>query len=138
LSLATAHFFGASTEPSCNLNWRAYTPEPVALLIELFPAMDTFTVFPLNAIFLANNALSVLLGERWHAMAVPRGWRVGARLGCTLPPILLAALYPSLSGTLDFTGIVAIVLPFIVTPWLHRRSLIKCLEAWTPAQVRHA
>jgi hypothetical protein len=39
-------------------------------MIELFPAIDTFTVFPLNAIFLANNLLSVVLGEKWHAMQV--------------------------------------------------------------------
>eukprot|EP00962_Isochrysis_galbana_P031948 scaffold10460_cov90-Isochrysis_galbana.AAC.2 len=39
-------------------------------MIELFPAIDTFTVFPLNAIFLANNLLSVILGEKWHAMQV--------------------------------------------------------------------
>lgn len=61
--------------------------------------------------------------------------RFTARLGCSLPPILLAAFFPSLSGTLDFTGIVAVILPFIVTPMLHRHSLLKCLSTWSYAQV---
>jgi len=64
--------------------------------------------------------------------------RFTARLGCSIPPIVLAALFPSLSGTLDFTGIVAVILPFIVTPLLHRHSLLKCLRTWTYAQVRRA
>lgn len=64
--------------------------------------------------------------------------RFTARLGCSIPPIVLAALFPSLSGTLDFTGIVAVILPFIVTPLLHRHSLLKCLLTWTYAQVRRA
>mmetsp|Transcript_7038 Transcript_7038/g.23121 ORF Transcript_7038/g.23121 Transcript_7038/m.23121 type:complete len:149 (+) Transcript_7038:1369-1815(+) len=107
-------------------------------MIELFPAIDTFTVFPLNAIFLANNLLSVILGEKWHAMQVPQWMRFTARLGCSIPPIVLAALFPSLSGTLDFTGIVAVILPFIVTPLLHRHSLLKCLRTWTYAQMEEA
>mmetsp|Transcript_18628 Transcript_18628/g.56249 ORF Transcript_18628/g.56249 Transcript_18628/m.56249 type:complete len:112 (+) Transcript_18628:1304-1639(+) len=71
-------------------------------------------------------------------MQVPRWMGFVSRLACSLPPIILAAAYPSLSGTLDFTGIVAVILPFIVTPMLHRQSLNKCLDVWTSAQMEEA
>lgn len=41
-----------------------------------------------------------------------------------------AFAFPSLSRALDFTGIVGIVLPFIITPLLHRASLAECRARW--------
>jgi len=130
LAFATVIFFGADIDPSCNLNWRSYSFVPISLVVGLFPAIDCISIFPMNAIFLANNLMAVVFGERWHAGNVPRTTRIVARLLCAVPPFLLALTCPSLVSALDFTGIVGIVLPFIVTPLLHRASLRECHAHW--------
>lgn len=62
ISFATAYYFGASVNGSCNVSWANYSPEgdgPVASLLAtsgrmmayfvvLFPAMDVTSVYPLN------------------------------------------------------------------------------------------
>ena len=134
LGLAAVYLFRDDVDPSCNLNWQAYTPSPtLALCVALFPALDCLSVFPLNAVFLSNNVLSVLFQKRWHAGRLPRRTRYGARLLCCVPPFACAFAFPSLAKALSFTGIVGILLPFIVTPVLHRASLAECTARWGAA-----
>ena len=45
---------------------------------------------------------------------------------------MCAVCFPSLAKALDFTGIIGIMLPFVVTPLLHRASLRACHEQWGP------
>ena len=46
------------------------------------------------------------------------------------PSFACAICFPSLAKALDFTGIIGIMLPFVVTPLLHRASLKACHEHW--------
>jgi len=131
LGLSAAFVLGDDVDPSCNLNWAAYRRSPaVALAVALFPALDCLSVFPMNAIFLSNNVLATLFQRRWHAGAISRQTRYACRLACCVPPFACAFAFPSLSRALDFTGIVGIVLPFIITPLLHRASLRECRARW--------
>ena len=98
--------------------------------VELFPAFDCLSVFPLNAVFLSNNLMASLFERRWHAGEVPRRTRYLCRLLCCVPPFACAFAFPSLAKALNFTGIVGIVLPFIITPLLHRASRLECEQRW--------
>jgi len=136
LGIATASFFGSDTRPSCNLNWRLYRVRWVAYAIALFPAIDTFTVFPLNVLFLANNVMSSVLGKKWYQEDVPRSYRVVARVVCFLPALACAYFLPSLSRAIDLTGVIGIVLPFVVTPLLHYASWRRLCEHFEPDVIR--
>ncbi|CAB1101799.1 unnamed protein product [Ectocarpus sp. CCAP 1310/34] len=77
ISLATAYYFGASVNGSCNVNWANYSPEgdgPVgsllatsgrmmAYFVVLFPAMDVTSVYPLNVMVVANNMMAAVYND---------------------------------------------------------------------------
>ena len=69
LGLAAASFFGSDVDPACNLNWQAYQSRTVALIVALFPALDCLSVFPLNAVFLANNLCAAPTTLRPHTLS---------------------------------------------------------------------
>ena len=52
------------------------------------------------------------------------------RLLCCAPPFALAFAFPNLSRALGFTGMVGILLPFVVTPVLHAASRRACHAKW--------
>ena len=130
LGLAAVGLLTTDVDPSCNLNWSPYQPRAIALAVSLFPALDCLSVFPMNAIFLSNNLLSCLFQRQWHTGRVGRRARYACRLACCVPPFACAFAFPSLSKALDFTGIVGILLPFLVTPALHLASLRECRARW--------
>ena len=130
LGIAAVTVLRRDVDPSCNLNWQSYASEPIALAVALFPALDCLSVFPLNTVFLANNLMASVFQRRWHAGDISRRTRYFCRLLCCIPPFACAFTFPSLSKALSFTGIVGIVLPFIVTPLLHIASLSECREQW--------
>ena len=138
LGLATVAVLGRDVDPSCNLNWQTYSSHPIALAISLFPALDCLSVFPLNAVFLANNAMACIFQRRWHAGELSRRTRYLCRLACCIPPFACAFAFPSLARALNFTGIVGIILPFIVTPLLHAASLSQCRAHWGDANFARA
>ena len=84
----------------------------------------------MNAIFLSNNLLAVLFQKQWHAGRVSRNTQYAVRLLCCVPPFACAFAFPSLSKALGFTGIVGLVLPFIITPMLYAASLRECRARW--------
>ncbi|KAL1530713.1 hypothetical protein AB1Y20_001612 [Prymnesium parvum] len=130
LGLSAVRALGADVDPSCNLNWSSYRIPMITLVVSLFPALDCVSVFPMNAIFLANNLLAVVFQRRWHAGQVGRKTRYSYRFACCVPSFVCAFLFPSLSKALDFTGVVGILLPFIVTPTLFIVSLRACRKKW--------
>jgi len=71
--------------------------------------------------------------RRWHAGELSRRTRYLCRLACCLPPFTCAFAFPSLAKALSFTGIVGIILPFIVTPLVHAASLAESRERWGTA-----
>ena len=76
--------------------------------------------------------------RRWHAGELPRRTRYLCRLLCCIPPFACAFAFPSLAKALNFTGIVGIILPFIVTPLLHLVSLSECNARWGAARFARA
>lgn len=67
-----AGYFGASTRPSSNLNWRDYRGSegmPAWLIsacqhyVVLFPALDVLSAFPLNGITLVREFHQVVVGS---------------------------------------------------------------------------
>lgn len=58
LGLSAVSVLADDVDPSCNLNWSPYKSPTIALIVSLFPAIDCLSVFPMNAIFLANNVRS--------------------------------------------------------------------------------
>ena len=133
LGLAAVAVLRDDIDPSCNLNWSAHRQRTLALVVSIFPAIDCLSVFPMNAIFLSNNLLAVVFQKRWHAGRIDRRTRYACRLLCCVPPLICAFAFPSLAKALGFTGIIGIVLPFIVTPMLHAASLREYRNRWGAA-----
>ena len=72
--------------------------------VELFPAFDCLSVFPLNAVFLSNNLMASLFERRWHAGEVPRRTRYLCRLLCCVPPFACAFAFPLLGQGAQLYG----------------------------------
>ena len=130
LGAIAVRFFGRNVDASCNLNWRTHANPTISFVVSLFPAVDCLSVFPINALFLSNNLMSIAFGDKWRSGGVRRRVRVGSRLLCILPPFACALAFPSLAKALDFTGLVGIALAYIVTPALHLTSLHMCRARW--------
>lgn len=109
--MVCALYFGSDVNPSINLNWVGfrfgYAPtEPlptwcrvVSYLVVLFPALDTFSVFPLIALTLGNNlaySLGSFLPERLTC-GRGRAFILYCRLLAAAPPILLCLVDRNLS-----------------------------------------
>ncbi|CAK4070739.1 unnamed protein product [Aphanomyces euteiches] len=123
LSLSCCYFFGPKISSSVNLNWAEFSwgfegavplwAKFLTLLVVLFPALDTLSVFPLIAITLGDNLAASLKG---HC-----GWfkykKVFCRLVASVPPLIVAVMVTDLSVTLKFSGIFGIYVAFI-TPAL--------------------
>ncbi|KAL3922611.1 MAG: hypothetical protein SGPRY_004501 [Prymnesium sp.] len=130
LGVAAVYLLGDDVDPSCNLSWSSYRNPYLSVVVSLFPAIDCFSVFPINAIFLANNLLAVVYQRKWHAGEVGRRTKYFFRLACCVPAFVCAFAFPSLAKALDFTGVVGVILPFIVTPLLFIASLRKGRAKW--------
>jgi hypothetical protein len=117
-------------DPSCNLSWRTFRVRPLAVTILLFPALDCFTIFPMNTIFISNNVMAVLRPHQWRNGSLPRLTRHLCRVAMLVMPFACALVSPSLSRAIQFSGIIGIFLPYIMTPYLHRASLRRCEAHW--------
>ena len=90
LGAIAVRFFGRNVDASCNLNWRTHANPTISFVVSLFPAVDCLSVFPINALFLSNNLMSIAFGDKWRSGGVRRRVRVGSRLLCILPPFACA------------------------------------------------
>ena len=124
LAASITLFFGAATQQSSNLNWVAYGQghsglRVLSYLVVLFPALDVVTVTSISVITLASNTMAA-----WYGPAVAKvedsSWMtvVAFRLAGGIPPVVGALLVPDFATVLDFTGLVGIIIAFIVPPWL--------------------
>ena len=78
--------------------------------------------------------MASMFERRWHAGEISWRTRYLWRLLCCAPSFVCAFLMPSLANALGFTGIIGIVLPFIVTPLLHLSTLTECRKRWGEAR----
>ncbi|CAM9827583.1 unnamed protein product, partial [Ectocarpus fasciculatus] len=107
--------WGMSNEaPDDPLSWAEYyISMSSSMLIVVFPALDTLSVFPLIANTLGNNMLA----------AFPRHRATGVvgRLAAAIPPVLCCFYVKELSVTLQLAGVCGIVVA-LVTPALIQRQ----------------
>jgi len=150
LSTVCAGYFGPRTLPSINLNWNdfnwgLYTPTHppplglrlLSLVVVLFPAIDTVSVYPLISITLGNSIMASL----------PKKWRPPpsstsdeeidkhshhsdyvkylCRFTASLPPILASLLINDLSKILVVGGVFGVFVAFITPALLHYQATKK-------------
>ncbi|RHY25846.1 hypothetical protein DYB32_008948 [Aphanomyces invadans] len=123
LSLSCCYYFGPKISSSVNLNWASFSwgidgdipiwAKFLSLLVVLFPALDTLSVFPLIAITLGDNLAASLKGR----VVWLNHKRLVCRLIASIPPLIVAVLVTDLSVTLQFSGIFGLYVAFI-TPAL--------------------
>jgi hypothetical protein len=128
-------YFGSNTLSSSNLNWVEYGSNAsgfkyvvmrcISGYVVLFPALDVSSAFPLNAVTLGNNLLSIFYGQRVHAVENSRIHRVMFRLLAAIPPIILASIVSDLGRITDYTGITGFGIAFIFPSLLSYYSRIS-------------
>eukprot|EP01029_Cantina_marsupialis_P001520 TRINITY_DN1130_c0_g1_i1.p1 TRINITY_DN1130_c0_g1~~TRINITY_DN1130_c0_g1_i1.p1 ORF type:complete len:476 (-),score=109.16 TRINITY_DN1130_c0_g1_i1:702-2129(-) len=103
-------YFGDQIKSSCNLNWNSYTgPLIIQRFIVLFPGIDVLSAYPLAAIALASNIMSVC--ERRVDKAQNSRWQVTKyRIIASLPPAIGAYFISDLGVILSFSGLFAFVI----------------------------
>ena len=74
--------------------------------------------------------MACVFERRWHAGRISRREKYLCRLACCAPPFACAFAFPSLAKALAFTGVVGILLPFLVTPLLHHVSRVQAQRRW--------
>uniref|UniRef100_A0A7S3GH40 Amino acid transporter transmembrane domain-containing protein n=2 Tax=Palpitomonas bilix TaxID=652834 RepID=A0A7S3GH40_9EUKA len=126
LGIVMSIFFKAGLQNVATLNWLDYQVVPLRYIIILFPVFDVTSAFPLNALTAANN-LFYALPTRHHKK---RWKKVMFRLAIAIPPIIGAAFVRSLSTIVDWSGLVGLIIVFIVPALLHLASLRDCEEVF--------
>jgi hypothetical protein len=135
-------YFGPKTLSSVNLNWAEFTwgfAESVSLLslplwakfmsmvVVVFPALDTLSVYPLISITLGDNMAAVLPDSftsnrnttRSHGSSSGRNcWKLVCRLTASVPPLLIAVFVSDLAITLQVSGIFGIYVAFFAPAFL--------------------
>lgn len=113
----------------------------VSLVIALFPALDTLSIFPLIANTLGNsmhaafpesrNFVRSYLGEGATPKSV-YGWTtIMWRLIAAIPPIFLSAFITNLSLSLQLAGVCGIIVSLIIPALLQRYSKqqLQCIKS---------
>eukprot|EP00457_Paulinella_chromatophora_P003489 gb/GEZN01003497.1/.p1 GENE.gb/GEZN01003497.1/~~gb/GEZN01003497.1/.p1 ORF type:complete len:618 (-),score=82.41 gb/GEZN01003497.1/:142-1995(-) len=143
LGISCAMYFGPRlVEKSVNLNFASFSwgltgdiPMWVLLiqaLIVLFPAMDTFSVFPLIAVTLGNNFASFFpklpIYLHNHYTVSRRSYLTLCRLFACVPPILLSLLLTDLALTIQLSGFCGVYVAFIAPALLQYYSSRSCFR----------
>eukprot|EP01041_Mallomonas_annulata_P007221 gene7221-14724_t len=154
--IISALYFGSNTNQSINLNFVDFTwgisseKYPLfsnilyifSMIIVLFPAIDTLSIFPLIANTLGNN-LNVFfpnfhkifkrkplqfLHYNLHIKTPKHTALIFWRLFAAIPPIILSAFISDLSLSLELAGICGIFIALVIPALLQRYSLFKISE----------
>ena len=152
ISIVCCYHLGNDIQQSINLNfigfewgiaegsvWHPFATT-LSLVVVLFPAFDTLSVFPLIAITLGNNLRSIspelmrplasyLAGNRREVEGVEEGEQaqnniitVLWRLVACLPPLALSLIVKDLSLSLMIGGACGIIVAFIIPAALQREA----------------
>ncbi|OQR95609.1 transmembrane protein, partial [Thraustotheca clavata] len=122
LGISASLYFGPKLLSSVNLNWASFTwgyaPDDIpqiatffSVLIVLFPALDTLSVFPLVAITLGGTLSGMFPHDFNQSKSSKR--KLTGRLIAAIPPCIIALLVRDLSVTLQFSGIFGVYVAFI-------------------------
>ncbi|CAG9310220.1 unnamed protein product [Blepharisma stoltei] len=101
-------------EKMVTLNWRDYSAGDdsdgrswwtyfIAYLIVILPAVDVLSAFPIIAINLADNIMSLTYGN-FGEKEIPEWTMTYYRLAITVPPVLIAIVVYDLSFVSDISG----------------------------------
>jgi len=122
------------------LNWQNYLgffptkgsrpiyADLISHYVVLFPSLDVASTFPLNAVTLGNNFMSIYYGSEAMPEA-ERSWKKRSvwRLLAAVPPIIAAGLVKSLGPITAYTGLTGIFLA-VTFPYALARSSEKYLQ----------
>lgn len=150
-----AFYFGDETKQSINLNFvgfnwgidRATHPEwlvcmvsAASLIVAIFPALDTLSVFPLIANTLGNNLYAAVPRTKKYLkqmkvfgtdkVKLRFAAKVFWRLVASIPPIIGSGFITELSLSLQLAGICGIVVA-LVTPAFLYKSMIGGLNSFS-------
>mmetsp|Transcript_27345 Transcript_27345/g.26985 ORF Transcript_27345/g.26985 Transcript_27345/m.26985 type:complete len:287 (+) Transcript_27345:245-1105(+) len=98
-----------------NRPWWTYIIE---YIVVIFPALDVFSSFPIQAITLADNLCTRYYGNipKFH---MPRRGVRFFRLLVVIPPLIIAFLEYNLGFILEWTGLLGILLIPVAIPMMH-------------------
>lgn len=132
IAVLVASYFGPHMAQSSNLEWQEYGagkgfPRAMALYILLFPALDVASAFPLNAITLGNNMLSVrdkkpAAGASVLGAPPARHKVVMFRLLAAVPPIVAGFFVRELGRISEFAGTVGVLITLVFPAVLNLKS----------------
>jgi hypothetical protein len=133
IAVLVATYFGPHMAQSSNLEWHDYGkgmafPRAVALFILIFPALDVASAFPLNAITLGNNFLS--MRDTKPSRPPARRMVVAFRLLAALPPIFAGFFVRDLGRISEFAGTVGVIITLVFPAALNLMSRSKLKEVF--------
>ena len=133
LGITVGLYYGSGVKDVCTLNWVEYSGAAgvgksgrsgfasfISYLIVLFPPIDIISAFPLNAITLANNAMSAMVPPHLHGQ---RRYSIPFRLVAAFLPLIGAAFVRSLDSILHYTGCVGVLIAFLYPTLLQYQSM---------------
>jgi amino acid permease len=135
LAFACVLYFGGNVKPSVNLNWQSFTwgaggggvatpwwAKGLSLLVVLFPALDTLSVFPLIAITLGNSIASSLPS----CFSSTKLRSTTGRILAAFPPVILSLLSRNLSVALQMAGLCGVYVALVTPALLQFYSARAC------------
>jgi hypothetical protein len=163
MGILVSLYFGHNTRSLATLNWQTYTAieggwggdvyqRPwhavvIQLLVMLFPIFDMLSVFPLVAVSLGENIVSIIPDHNFFCGCCPTWFlalpdttqrkitSITFRLLASIPPILLAAAAGSLNEIFKFTGLFSFFLCFVFPTLLHWKSKRDCIKGSEPLKI---
>lgn len=134
IAVLLANYFGPHMAQSSNLEWQDYgtgagrgqgVARAVAFYILLFPALDVASAFPLNAITLGNNILSMrdkkAAASEGSAQPARRAV-VMFRLLAAVPPIVAGFFVRDLGRISEYAGTVGVLITLVFPALLNLKS----------------
>jgi len=158
MGILVSLYFGPNTRSLATLNWQTYTAMDggwggdlyqrpwyavvIQLLVMLFPIFDMLSVFPLVAVSLGDNIVSMIPDHNFFCECCPTWFlslsektqkkltTITFRLIASIPPILLAAAAGTLNEIFKFTGLFSFFLCFVFPTLLHYKSKHDSIKEW--------
>ncbi|KAE9318979.1 hypothetical protein PF008_g18373 [Phytophthora fragariae] len=127
-------YFGPKLATSVNLNWAEFTwginesmtlvplwAKLLSMIVVVFPALDTLSVFPLISVTLGDN-MAAVLPKRWTRGGRRSSWKLLCRFGASLPPLVISMFVSDLSVTLQISGLMGIYVAFFAPALLQLQA----------------
>ncbi|KAH7468899.1 hypothetical protein PRIC1_010012 [Phytophthora ramorum] len=127
-------YFGPKLASSVNLNWAEFTwginesmtlvplwAKLLSMIVVVFPALDTLSVFPLISVTLGDN-MAAVVPKRWTRGGRRSFWKLLCRVGAAVPPLLISMFVSDLSVTLQISGLMGIYVAFFAPALLQLQA----------------